>query len=133
MMRCFRPEVYCPGASPVALIEKYAGDFATFPATTDNPYWTRLTTWWIDWDAAGRPPRAGAGGSGRVRRVEPGEPGPDDEPRDAGLQGALPALRRGADVVRARYLPAAINTSLIDFDGNLKPAALAVREVWRGE
>lgn len=27
--------------------------------------------------------------------------------------------------------PLTINTSLIDFDGNLKPAALAVAEVWR--
>ena len=45
-----RPEVYCPGASPVALIERYAGDLATFPATADNPYWARLTTWWIDWE-----------------------------------------------------------------------------------
>ena len=38
-----------PGASPVALIEKYAGEFAAFPPTADNPYWTRLTTWWLDW------------------------------------------------------------------------------------
>ncbi len=45
----FRSEVYCPGASDAALIEKYAGDFSTFPATADNPYWTRLTTWWLDW------------------------------------------------------------------------------------
>jgi beta-mannosidase len=57
----FRAEVYCPGASPVALIEKHAGGLATFPANTDNPYWTRLTTWWIGWQRLvaihGREPR----------------------------------------------------------------------------
>ena len=129
----FRPEVYCPGASPVALIEKYAGDFATFPATTDNPYWTRLTTWWIDWPRLvaihGREPRDLAEYvawsqanqatliSGETKACK------DRFPRCGGV-----LMWSGHDT-----FPLTINTSLIDFDGNLKPAALAVSAVWRSE
>ena len=29
--------------------------------------------------------------------------------------------------------PCAANTSIIDFEGNPKPAALALRKIWRGE
>ena len=127
----FRPEVYCPGASPVALIEKYAGDFATFPANTSNPYWTRLTTWWIDWSRLvamhGREPQDLAEYvewsqanqavmiSGEMRACK------ERFPRCGGI-----LMWSGHDT-----FPLTSNTSLIDFDGELKPAALAVAEVWR--
>jgi beta-mannosidase len=127
----FRPEVYCPGASPVELIEKYAGDFATFPATTGNPYWTRLTTWWNDWQRLiaihGREPQDLAEYvewsqanqalmmAGEMRACK------DRFPRCGGV-----LMWSGHDT-----FPLTINTSLIDFDGGLKPAALAVSAVWR--
>lgn len=127
----FRPEVYCPGASPVALIEKYAGEFATFPATTDNPYWTRLTTWWNDWQKLvaihGREPRdlaeyvewSQANQALMISREF--KAGKDRFPRCGGV-----LMWSGHDT-----FPLTINTSLIDFDGQLKPAALAVSAVWR--
>ncbi len=129
----FRPEVYCPGASPVALIEKYAGNFATFPATTDNPYWTRLTTWWIDWSRLvaihGREP------TDLAEYVEWSQAN-----QAVMIAGEMKACKRrfprcGGVLMWSGHdtFPLTINTSLIDFDGNLKPAALAVAEVWKSE
>lgn len=127
----FRPEVYCPGASPVALIEKYAGGFSTFPASTDNPYWTRLTTWWNDWQRLiaihGREPHdlaeyvAWSQANQAFMMSREMKACKDRFPRCGGI-----LMWSGHDT-----FPLTINTSLIDFDGNLKPAALAVSAVWR--
>jgi len=127
----FRAEVYCPGASSVAIIEKYAGDFLTFPATVDNPYWTRLTTWWIDWP--------------RLVAIHGREPADLAEYVEWSQANQALMIGREMQACKARFprcggvlmwsghdtFPLTINTSLIDFDGNLKPAALAVAEVWR--
>ncbi|MEI6500103.1 MAG: glycoside hydrolase family 2 TIM barrel-domain containing protein, partial [Armatimonadota bacterium] len=127
----FRPEVYCPGASPVELIERYAGDFATFPATTDNPYWTRLTTWWLDWPKLvaihGREPRdlaeyvAWSQANQATMMAGEMKACKDRFPRCGGV-----LMWSGHDT-----FPLSINSSLIDFEGNLKPAALAVSAVWQ--
>lgn len=126
----FRSEVYCPGASSVELIEKYAGDFETFPPTRENPYWTRLTNWWIDWSrvisAYGREPR--------------------DLPEYVAWSEALQAKMLALEVraCKERFprcggvllwsghdtFPLTINSSLIDFDGAYKPSAHTVAEIW---
>jgi beta-mannosidase len=127
----FRPEVYCPGASPAALIEKYAGGFSPFPAGTDNPYWTRLTTWWNDWQ----------------RLIASHGREPDDLAEYVAWSQANQALMMSGEMKACKdrfprcggvlmwsghdTFPLTINSSLIDFDGNLKPAALAVSAVWR--
>jgi beta-mannosidase len=127
----FRPEVYCPGSSSVALIDKYAGGFPTFPPTADNPYWSRLTVWWLDWHRLvaqhGREPLNLAEYvawsqanqalmiSREIRACK------DRFPRCGGV-----LMWSGHDT-----FPLTINTSLIDFDGQLKPAAAAVAKVWR--
>ena len=127
----FRPEVYCPGASSVTTIEKYAGEFATFPATADNPYWTRLTTWWIDWH--------------RLVAIHGREPNDLAEYVAWSQSNQALMMSREMQACKARFprcggvlmwsghdtFPLTINSSLIDFDGNLKPAAPAVAEVWR--
>ena len=126
----FRAELYCPGASSAALIAKYAGGMAIFPAHAGSPYWTRLTPWWIDWHrlvaAHGREPadlneyvawsqaHQAMMLSREIRACK------DRFPRCGGV-----LIWSGHDT-----FPLAINTSLIDFDGNLKPAALAVAGVW---
>ena len=126
----FRAEVYCPGSSSVALIEKYAGEFVTFPATTDNPYWTRLTTWWLDWE--------------RLKTIHGREPADLAEYVTWSQANQAMMISREIQACKARFprcggvlmwsghdtFPLTINTSLIDFDGNLKPAALAVKAVW---
>ena len=129
----FRSELYCPGASPISTIRKYAGDFDTFPPTHENPYWTRLTSWWIDlprlvavyereprdleeyveWSQAQQAERLAL----EMKSCK------DRFPRCGGI-----LLWSGHDT-----FPLAINSTLIDYDGNLKPSAHAVSRVWRGE
>lgn len=127
----FRPEVYCSGASPEELILKYAGGFQAFPATADNPYWARLTIWWLDWDKLvalhGRAPRDLAeyvewsqANQARMMSLEM-KACKDRFPRCGGV-----LMWSGHDT-----FPLTINSSLIDFDGNPKPAAWEVAKVWR--
>ena len=132
-MALFRSELYCSGASPVALIEKYAGDFSTFPATAENPYWTRLTTWWLDWH--------------KLLTIHGREPRDLAEYVEWSQSNQAHMLSREMKVYKDRFprcggvlmwsghdtFPLTINTSLIDFDGNLKPVAEAVAKVWRAE
>ncbi len=127
----FRAEVYCPGASSVDVIEKYAGDFATWPATADNPYWTRLTTWWLDWE--------------RLVAIHGREPLELAEYVAWSQANQALMISREMQTCKARFprcggvlmwsghdtFPLTINSSLIDFDGHLKAAAEAVRQVWR--
>ena len=126
----FRSEVYCPGASSLGLIQKYAGDMPIAPPTVANPYWTRLTTWWIDWD--------------RLVSIHKREPRDLEEyiAWSQARQAQMISLemkackdrfpRCGGVLMWSGHdtFPLTINTSLIDFDGNPKPAALAVKKVW---
>jgi beta-mannosidase len=126
----FRPEVYCSGASSVALIEKYAGGAKTFPPTVDNSYWTRLTVWWLDWQKLvgihGREPAnlaeyvAWSQANQALMMSREMQACKDRFPRCGGV-----LMWSGHDT-----FPLTINTSLIDFDGNLKPVATAVARVW---
>lgn len=126
----FRSEIYCPGASSLELILKYAGDFSIAPPTAENPYWGRLTTWWIDWQrlvaAYGREPGSleeyiewSQAHQARMIAAEMKE----CKERFPGCGGVL--LWSGHDT-----FPLTINSTLIDFDGQYKPSALAVAEVW---
>ena len=129
----FRAEVYCSGASPSALIRKYAGDLPVFPPTFDNPYWTHPTPWWVDW------PRVVAAYGRQPADLE------EYVTWSQALHARLIALcakackerfpRCGGFLLWSGHdtFPMPINTSLIDYDGNLKPAALALRAIWRGE
>jgi len=129
----FRSELYCPGASPLETIRKYAGEFEIFPPTHENPYWTRLTTWWIDLPrlvaAHGREPRnleeyIGWSQEEQANRLAMEMKSCKDRfPRCGGV-----LLWSGHDT-----FPLAINSTLIDYDGNLKPCAHAVSKVWRGK
>jgi beta-mannosidase len=127
----FRSEVYCSGASSVELIQKYADGFQTFPPTADNPYWTRLTTWWLDWhklvSVHGREPRDLAeyvewsqAHQAKILSLEMKA----CKDRFPGCGGVL--LWSGHDT-----FPLTINTSIIDFEGNPKPVASALAQVWR--
>lgn len=127
-----RPEVYCTGASSVEVINHYAGDLPVFPADYNNLYFTHPTPWWVDW------PRVVAAH---------GHPPADLEEYVTWSQ-ALHAkmISIGAKACKERFphcggfllwsghdtFPMPSNTSLIDYDGNLKPAALALRDIWQG-
>jgi len=128
----FRSEVYCSGASSVELIQKYADDFEFFPPTVDNLYWTRLTTWWLDWN----------------RLVQIHEREPQDLAEYVEWSQAQQAKMLSLEIKACKdrfprcggillwsghdTFPLTINTSLIDFDGHLKPSAFAVAQIWHG-
>ena len=127
----FRSEIYCSGASPIELIRKYACEFNLFPPTAGNPYWSRLTTWWLDWE--------------RLISIHKREP--QDLVEYVQWSQELQAQMLSLDVkaCKERFprcggvliwsghdtFPLTINSSLIDFEGNPKPAALAVSRIWR--
>jgi beta-mannosidase len=127
----FRSEIGCPGAAPVAQIEKYAGTFPPLPATVDNPYWTHILCWWIDWPQV---------------TAEHGRPAKDLAEYVAWSQKRqADALCLGMKTCKDRFprcggvllwcgqdtFPIPINTAILDFDGNPKPAALALKPIWR--
>lgn len=126
----FRSEVGAPGASPAELIERFAGGLPPTPGTTANPLWQRFT-WWVEWP--------------RFVRLH------GREPRDLREYVAWSQARQAEGLVRAarackrRFprcggfivwmghdsFPCPANTAILDFDGNPKPAALALGEVFR--
>ena len=129
----FRSEFACAGASPVGIIGEYRGDFEAFPASYDNPYWRRPTSWWIDWNTF----------VSEIGR----EPQNLDEYVQWSQGWQARQLERGMRACKARFprcggvllwtghdtFPIPINTSIIDYHGNPKPAALALAKIWKGE
>jgi beta-mannosidase len=128
----FHSEIGAPGASPAALIRRYQGDLPATPGTAANPLWRR-TSWWIEWPefvtAMGREPRD------------------LDEYVDWSQERQAQALEIAAGSAKGRFprcggflvwmghdsFPCTANTSIIDFEGNRKPAAHAIRRVFLGQ
>ena len=125
----FMSEVGVPGAASVELMNKYKGDCILLPANETNPYW-RSVNWWLQWDeylAKGGNPSSITGYVTWSQKRQ--------------TDGLSIALRKN----KARFpacggfiiwmghdcFPCPINTSIIDIDGNLKPAAHAVSEIWK--
>ncbi|MHB0859495.1 MAG: glycoside hydrolase family 2 protein [Anaerolineae bacterium] len=125
-----RSEVGAPGASSVEIIRRYRGALPEMPATEDNPLWRRVY-WWIEWDTFVRE-------TGR-------EPRDLDEYVAWSQQRQAQLLAIAARTTKARFpycggfivwmghdcFPCAANTSIVDYGGCPKPAALALGEVFR--
>jgi beta-mannosidase len=129
----FRSEVGVSGAMSAGMIRKYAGTFNPLPADHSNPLW-RTVNWWIDWNQYlsahnGRAPAA------LEDYVE------WSQRRQAeGLCIALENCRKrfprcGGFLIWMGHdcFPCPINTSIIDFEGNPKPAALEVSKIWKSK
>ncbi len=126
----FRSEVGCPGASAVEIVEKYRGDRDAFPASHANPLWRR-TAWWIEWETF-------IEDQGR-------EPADLAEYVSWSQERQAWALEMAAGSARKRFpgcggfivwmghdcFPCTANTSVIDFHGEMKPAAHALARVFR--
>jgi len=126
----FRSETGAPGASPVALIERYRGDLSVLPGSADNPLWRR-TGWWIEWPI--------------FVREQGREPASLEEYVAWSQARQAEALRIAASACKDRFprcggflvwmghdsFPCTANTAIVDFDGNPKPAAVALSEVFR--
>lgn len=127
----FRSETGSPGAGPAEIIRRYAGDIDPVPGTAENPLWSRHTSWWVEWP---------------VFVQEKGrEPAGLEEYVDWSQQRQKAALLIAVNACKDRFprcggillwmghdsFPCTANTSIVDFDGNPKPAALALKEIWR--
>jgi beta-mannosidase len=125
-----RSEVGAPGPSSADLTRRYAGDVDPFPASSANPLWGR-TSWWIEWPQFvaefGREPATleeyVAWGQQRQARIlsEAAAACKDRFPRCGGF-----IVWMGHD-----SFPCTANTSIIDYEGNPKPAAFALAEVFK--
>jgi beta-mannosidase len=128
----FRSETGAPGASPVEIIERYRGDFATLPGSADNPLWRR-TSWWIEWPTF-------VAEQGR-------EPASLEEFVAWSQARQAEALRIAAAACKGRFprcggflvwmghdsFPCTANTAIVDFDGRAKPAAVALGKVFHSQ
>jgi beta-mannosidase len=127
----FHSEVGVAGAMSAEMINKYRGKFPALPANMNNILW-RQVSWWIEWndflnDHNGR------------------EPGSLEEYVDwsqnrqsTGLTIALKASKSrfpqcGGFIIWMGHdsYPCPVNTSIIDFDGNIKPVAIELSKIWK--
>ena len=127
----FRSETGAPGASSAEIIRRYRGSLSDMPGTADNPLWRR-TSWWIEWPTfvqeQGREPAsleefAGWSQARQAKAIAIAA---------RACKGRFP--RCGGFIVWMGHdsFPCTANTAIVDFDGNPKPAALALKEVFRG-
>jgi beta-mannosidase len=114
------------------LIRRYAGNLPVIPGTMGNVLWRRFY-WWIEWD--------------EFEKDKGREPLSLEEYVDWSQARQAAALTVAVRAAKARFpgiggmifwmghdaFPCTANTSLIDFEGRPKPAALAVAKIWRGE
>ena len=126
----FYSEMGAPGASSVELIQKYKGDLQAFPCSAQNPLWN-INPWCVDWpnfvQEKGRNPT----------NLEEYVAWSQARQADALSLAARAALNRfpacGGFIVWQGHdcFPCASNWSVIDFEGNLKPAGIALGKVFR--
>jgi beta-mannosidase len=124
-------EVGVAGAMSANMINKYRGKFPALPANMNNMLW-RQVSWWIEWndflnDHNGEEPLS------LDEYVAWSQ-----ERQTTGLVIALKANKLrfpgcGGFIIWMGHdsYPCPVNTSIIDFDGNLKPAAIELGKIWK--
>lgn len=126
----FHSEVGAPGASSAELIRRYKGDLQETPGSSANPLWRR-TSWWIEWPLFvkehGREPAS----------LEEYVAWSQDRQAKAlaivarALKDKFPRCGGVIFWMGHDCFPCTANTSLIDFEGAPKPAALAVGKIFK--
>ena len=126
----FHSEVGAPGGSSAEIVRNYSGGLPVMPASSVNPLWRR-TSWWIEW-----PEFASETGH---------EPSNLEEFIQWSQTRQSEALMIVANSLKSKFprcggvifwmghdsFPCTSNTSVIDFDGNLKPVALALKSIFK--
>lgn len=125
-----RTETGAPGASPVDIIREFKGELQEFPASPDNPLWG-MCAWWCEWEQF---------------TAENGHDANNLEEYVLWSQKRqAQALHIAAKCSKERFpqcagiiiwmghdsFPCAANTSILDFHGNPKPSAQALKKVFR--
>ena len=129
----FRSEIASPGCESLELIRKYRGECEPMPVDASNIFWRRPVQWWLQADQfkaeAGREPASIEEYVNWSQRRQADalviavKACKDRFPR---CGGAL--LWMGHDC-----FPCPTNTAIIDFNGDPKPAALALSKVWKSK
>jgi len=124
-------EVGVGGCSSAELIDKYKGDLNVLPANQDNPLWNPFS-WWIEWDDYLKDHQ------GKAPATLEEYVAWSQSRQAMGLSIALEACKKrfpgcGGFIIWMGHdsYPCTANTSIIDFDGNLKPAGVAVSKIWK--
>ncbi|MDD3154516.1 MAG: hypothetical protein PHS41_06585 [Victivallaceae bacterium] len=126
----FRSEFGAPGAMNADLIRKYAGGAPILPISAENPIWRNPLSWWLEIDAFREE-------KGRISATL-------EEYVNWSQSRQAEALEIAAGSAKNRFprcggvivwmghdaYPCFTNTSLIDFEGNWKPAAYAIQMVY---
>ncbi len=126
----FRSEAGMTGASPVDVMKYYAGPLNPLPGDAGNPLWCHVAHWWIQWKdylAAGGTEddlEAFVAWSQKLQADYIGFAAKQTKQRFPGCGGFI--VWMGHD-----SFPCPSNTAVLDFHGRMKPAALALREVFR--
>lgn len=124
-------EVGVGGASSVELLEKYSGGFNPFPASFDNILWRQQYSFWTDWDDY-------------LREHSNSEPKDLTTYVNWSQKRQAETLAIALEYTKNRFpnsggfliwmghdcFPVTANSSIIDFEGNLKPAAESVSKIW---
>ncbi|MEW6749865.1 MAG: glycoside hydrolase family 2 TIM barrel-domain containing protein [Candidatus Latescibacterota bacterium] len=128
----FRSETGMPGAGPAQLLRAYGGELAWPADKRVNPWYRHAADWWDQWDEY---------------RREGGDPHSLDAYVAWSQERQAEALAYAARRCRERFprmggimfwmghdcFPCPVNTAVIDFEGNPKPAGEAIGRVFRGE
>ena len=124
----FHSEMGAPSASSAAMIRRFKGNLPETPGTHANPLWNRQPMW-IEW------PKFALEKGKEPTSLEEFCAWSQKRQADA-LALALTAAKSrfpacGGMIVWMGHdcFPCTTNTSIVDFDGNPKPAALALRDV----
>jgi len=122
-------EFGAPGASSVEIIEKYKGTLNTFPCSQRNKLWNRQP-WWIEWDT--------------FVELERREPENLEEYVAWSQKRQSDLLCFAVSTAKSKFpkcagviiwmghdcFPCTANTSIIDFEGNMKPAAKELAKIF---
>ncbi len=126
----FHSEMGAPSTSSAEIIRRFKGNLNELPGTHENPLWNRQP-WWVDWP--------------RFAQEKGHEPASLEEFVTWSQQRQAEALTIAVSAAKSRFpacgglilwmghdaFPCTANTSIIDFDGNPKPAALALKNMLR--
>lgn len=129
----FRSETGSPGASSVEILQRSAGELDPMPADATNPLWRRTSPWWIEWHEAirelGREPRD-------IEEYVTWSQARQTKALTIAVKCCKDRFPRCGGVILWMghdCFPCTANTAVVDVDGNPKPAAIALRKIWRGE
>jgi beta-mannosidase len=126
----FHSEAGVPATSSAELIDRYRGKYPSLPISVENPIWGQFS-WWIEVD--------------KFKLKFGHEPKTIEEYVEWQQNRQTKALSIAIESTKHRFprcggfliwmghdcFPCTANTSIIDFNGNLKPVASEIKKIWK--